>query len=253
MPRLQTFISRAAGSRAQAIVSLPRLQVFLSSQRRDGQRLDSLTIFAQSSRVLPTSSKKRGPDRQRSKPCHKVFFSSQERQEGRPSLSKIQSQIVVPVPQSSGVLLVDGQKLGPDRIVVSADSRRSTAPASGVLLEGGKRGAQIVVGLVRGVGHQLVHLEPLLGRVLVAHLEGLVVRLLVVQRLEANIRHVSAADALRYPVFLQESPALPQHQGLRSVNPLWTYSSWAVYSGSYNLGYPLSGCPTLVVQFVCPF
>ena len=40
----------------------------------------------------------------------------------------------------------------------------------GVLLEHGERGAQVVVGLVGQVRDQLIHLQPRLRRVLVAHL-----------------------------------------------------------------------------------
>lgn len=74
---------------------------------------------------------------------------------------------------------------------------------SGVFLEDGQRRAEVIVGLVGQVGHQLVLLQASLGRVLMAHLECLVARRRIVQRLQAHICDVRAADAL--------TDALPLH------------------------------------------
>lgn len=72
-----------------------------------------------------------------------------------------------------------------------------------ILLQASKCRSQIIVGLVRKMGHQLVHLETFLWRVLIAHLKGFVTCCSVVQRLDAHICHICATDALSNAVALQ--------------------------------------------------
>ena len=52
---------------------------------------------------------------------------------------------------------------------------------SSILLQASKCRSQIIVGLVRKMGHQLVHFETFLWRVLIAHLKGFITCCSVVQ------------------------------------------------------------------------
>jgi len=72
-----------------------------------------------------------------------------------------------------------------------------------ILLQASKCRSQIIVGLVRKMGHQLVHLETFLWRVLIAHLKGFVACCSVMQRLDTHICHICATDALCNAVALQ--------------------------------------------------
>jgi len=85
----------------------------------------------------------------------------------------------------------------------SGSRGRLCAQTSRILLQASKCRSQIIVGLVRKMGHQLVHLKTFLWRVLIAHLKGFVTCCSVVQRLDAHICHICATDALSNAVALQ--------------------------------------------------